>query len=118
MDGALSNNQPLFEFRNTLTFAPFSGESDICPTEGAFNFLEVHYGNVSIQVNTGNVYRVWTSFMPTPPQVRGPGSICEKKKRLNCTEYGICIVSLLEFSEGNHSLRNGFRYQIRGAVVQ
>ncbi|XP_071347923.1 patatin-like phospholipase domain-containing protein 2 isoform X1 [Trachinotus anak] len=64
MDGALSNNMPLFEQRNTITMAPFSGESDICPTEGTFNFLEVHYGNVSIQVNTGNVHRVCTSFLP------------------------------------------------------
>uniref|UniRef100_A0A8P4K7Z9 PNPLA domain-containing protein n=1 Tax=Dicentrarchus labrax TaxID=13489 RepID=A0A8P4K7Z9_DICLA len=46
MDGALSNNMPLFEQRNTITFAPFSGESDICPREGTFNFFEVHYGNV------------------------------------------------------------------------
>uniref|UniRef100_A0A672Z0B1 PNPLA domain-containing protein n=1 Tax=Sphaeramia orbicularis TaxID=375764 RepID=A0A672Z0B1_9TELE len=64
MDGALSNNMPLFEHRNTITLAPFSGESDICPTEGTFNILEVHYGNVSIQVNEGNVHRVWTSFLP------------------------------------------------------
>lgn len=64
MDGALSNNMPLFEQRNTITMAPFSGESDICPKEGTFNFFEVHYGNISIQVNTGNVHRVCTSFLP------------------------------------------------------
>uniref|UniRef100_A0A3Q0RRK1 PNPLA domain-containing protein n=1 Tax=Amphilophus citrinellus TaxID=61819 RepID=A0A3Q0RRK1_AMPCI len=40
MDGALSNNMPLFEQRNTITMAPFSGESDICPREGTFNLLE------------------------------------------------------------------------------
>ncbi|XP_017288324.1 patatin-like phospholipase domain-containing protein 2 isoform X3 [Kryptolebias marmoratus] len=45
MDGALSNNMPLFEHRNTITLSPFSGESDICPTEGTFNFFEAHYGN-------------------------------------------------------------------------
>ncbi|XP_008292388.1 patatin-like phospholipase domain-containing protein 2 isoform X2 [Stegastes partitus] len=64
MDGALSNNMPLFEQPNTITMAPFSGENDICPREGTFNFFEVHYGNVSIQVNTGNVHRVCTSFLP------------------------------------------------------
>ncbi|XP_031151092.1 patatin-like phospholipase domain-containing protein 2 isoform X2 [Sander lucioperca] len=64
MDGALSNNMPLFEQRNTITMAPFSGESDICPTEGTFNFFEVHYSNFSIQVNTGNVHRICTSFLP------------------------------------------------------
>ncbi|XP_008309717.1 patatin-like phospholipase domain-containing protein 2 [Cynoglossus semilaevis] len=68
MDGALSNNMPLFEQRNTITVAPFSGESDICPREGTFNFFEVHYGNVSIQVNTGNVHRICTSFLPTTLQ--------------------------------------------------
>uniref|UniRef100_A0A3Q3T172 PNPLA domain-containing protein n=1 Tax=Mastacembelus armatus TaxID=205130 RepID=A0A3Q3T172_9TELE len=50
--------------RNTITMAPFSGESDICPREGTFNFFEVHYGNVSIQGNTGNVHRICTSFLP------------------------------------------------------
>lgn len=64
MDGALSNNMPLFEQRNTITVAPFSGESDICPREGTFNAVEVHHGNVSIQVNTGNVHRICTSFLP------------------------------------------------------
>ncbi|XP_031723908.1 patatin-like phospholipase domain-containing protein 2 [Anarrhichthys ocellatus] len=68
MDGALSNNMPLFEQRNTITMAPFSGESDICPREGTFNFFEAHYGNVSIQVNTGNVHRVCTSFLPPRPE--------------------------------------------------
>ncbi|XP_023256154.1 patatin-like phospholipase domain-containing protein 2 isoform X1 [Seriola lalandi dorsalis] len=74
MDGALSNNMPLFEQRNTITMAPFSGESDICPTEGTFNFFEVHYGNVSIQVNTGNVHRVCTSFLP--PGLEKLAEIC------------------------------------------
>ncbi|XP_035520849.1 patatin-like phospholipase domain-containing protein 2 [Morone saxatilis] len=68
VDGALSNNMPLFEQRNTITFAPFSGESDICPREGTFNFFEVHYGNISIQVNTGNVHRICTSFLPPKPE--------------------------------------------------
>uniref|UniRef100_A0A096LW49 triacylglycerol lipase n=1 Tax=Poecilia formosa TaxID=48698 RepID=A0A096LW49_POEFO len=74
VDGALSNNMPLFEHRNTITMAPFSGESDICPREGTFNFFEVHYGNVSIQVNTGNVYRVCTSFLP--PTLEKLAEIC------------------------------------------
>ncbi|XP_029009315.1 patatin-like phospholipase domain-containing protein 2 isoform X2 [Betta splendens] len=60
--------------RNTITVAPFSGESDICPREGAFNLLETHYGNVSIQVNTGNVHRVCTSFLP--PRLETLADIC------------------------------------------
>eukprot|EP00064_Thunnus_orientalis_P005458 superscaffoldBa00000535_g5472 len=74
MDGALSNNMPMLEQRNTITMAPFSGESDICPREGTFNFVEVHYGNVSIQVNTGNVHRVYTSFLP--PRIEKLAEIC------------------------------------------
>ncbi|XP_054898461.1 patatin-like phospholipase domain-containing protein 2 isoform X2 [Poeciliopsis prolifica] len=74
VDGALSNNMPLFEHRNTITMAPFSGESDICPREGTFNFIEAHYSNVSIQVNTGNVYRVCTSFLP--PSLEKLAEIC------------------------------------------
>ncbi|XP_067349329.1 patatin-like phospholipase domain-containing protein 2 [Channa argus] len=74
MDGALSNNMPLFEQRNTITVAPFSGESDICPREGTFNFFEVHYGNISIQVNTGNVHRICTSFLP--PKIEKLAEIC------------------------------------------
>ncbi|MEQ2166050.1 hypothetical protein GOODEAATRI_023716 [Goodea atripinnis] len=69
------NNMPLFEHRNTITMAPFSGESDICPREGTFNFFEASYSNVSIQVNTGNVYRVCTSFLP-PTQEKLAG-ICQ-----------------------------------------
>ncbi|XP_074533965.1 patatin-like phospholipase domain-containing protein 2 [Halichoeres trimaculatus] len=68
MDGALSNNMPLFEHRNTIIMAPFSGESDICPKEGTFNFLEATFGNVSIQVNVGNIHRVCTSFLPPKPE--------------------------------------------------
>ncbi|KAK5600608.1 hypothetical protein CRENBAI_001338 [Crenichthys baileyi] len=75
VDGALSNNMPLFEHRNTITMAPFSGESDICPREGTFNFFEASYGNVSIQVNTGNVYRVCTSFLP--PTLEKLAGICQ-----------------------------------------
>ncbi|XP_053282700.1 patatin-like phospholipase domain-containing protein 2 [Pleuronectes platessa] len=74
MDGALSNNMPLFENRNTITVAPFSGESDICPREGTFNFFDVHYGNVSIQINTGNVHRICTSFLP--PRLEKLAEIC------------------------------------------
>lgn len=31
-DGGLSNNQPIYDV-NTLTVSPFSGESDICPSD-------------------------------------------------------------------------------------
>ncbi|XP_024136897.1 patatin-like phospholipase domain-containing protein 2 [Oryzias melastigma] len=104
MDGALSNSMPLFELRNTITVAPFSGESDICPTEGTFNFFEANYGNVSIQVNTGNVHRVCTSFLPPPPEMLA--EICHNgymdalcfliKRGLSSTECNPCNLLLEE----------------------
>ncbi|CAL8358298.1 unnamed protein product [Lota lota] len=67
MDGALSNNMPLFDQRNTITVSPFSGEADICPREGAQAMLAVHYGNLGIQVSSGNVNRICRSFFPPEP---------------------------------------------------
>lgn len=64
MDGALSNNMPLSELRNTITMAPFAGESDVCPREGTFCPLQVNYGDLSIKVTTMNVQRICTSFLP------------------------------------------------------
>ena len=91
MDGALSNNMPLFEHRNTITMAPFSGESDICPKEGTFNFFEVHYGNVSIQVNTGNVHRVYTSFLPPRLEVSPCPSFFYFKPWWEVTKYTLVL---------------------------
>jgi len=69
MDGALSNNIPLFEHRNTITVSPFSGEADICPAEGALAVLAVHYGNLGIRVSSANVQRIYSSFFPPEPEV-------------------------------------------------
>lgn len=87
MDGALSNNMPLSEQRNTITVAPFSGESDICPREGTFNVAEVHYGNVSIQVNTRNVHRICTSFLPPRLEVAPHIGYLYFKKWCNVSKY-------------------------------
>nr|XP_057931714.1 patatin-like phospholipase domain-containing protein 2 [Doryrhamphus excisus] len=74
MDGALSNNMPLFEQPNTITMAPFSSESDICPRDAAFTFVSVHYANLSIHVTMDNVHRVCTSFLP--PALEELADIC------------------------------------------
>ncbi|KAM3609223.1 uncharacterized protein V6R79_011309 [Siganus canaliculatus] len=76
MDGALSNNMPLFQHRNTITMAPFSSGSDICPREGAFSFLEVHHGNINIHISTHNVHRIWTAFLP--PTLDKLAEICHE----------------------------------------
>lgn len=69
MDGALSDNQPLCDLKNTLTFAPFSGESDLCPQDVTFDPVQVYYGNLSIRVNIANIQRIWSSFMPSDTQM-------------------------------------------------
>ncbi|KAJ3597116.1 hypothetical protein NHX12_003516 [Muraenolepis orangiensis] len=68
MDGALSNNIPLFDQTNTITVSPFSGEADICPREGALAVLAVHYGNLGLLVSLNNVNRIYTSFFPPEPE--------------------------------------------------
>ncbi|KAK0141896.1 Patatin-like phospholipase domain-containing protein 2 [Merluccius polli] len=68
MDGALSNNIPLFDQRNTIIVSPFSGEADICPREGNLAVLAMHYGNLGIQVSSGNVDRIYRSFFPPEPE--------------------------------------------------
>lgn len=99
VDGALSNMMPLSEQRNTITMAPFSGESDICPREGSYNFFEVHYGNVSIQANTGNVYRVCTSFLP--PQTWGGFMFrAHDFKAVECTVMFNCLFVFCEAEAG------------------
>ncbi|CAL8263167.1 unnamed protein product [Merluccius merluccius] len=68
MDGALSNNIPLCDQRNTIIVSPFSGEADICPREGNLAVLAMHYGNLGIQVSSGNVDRIYRSFFPPEPE--------------------------------------------------
>ncbi|XP_036375623.1 patatin-like phospholipase domain-containing protein 2 [Megalops cyprinoides] len=69
VDGALSNNLPLHELRNSITVSPFSGESDICPRDNPANFHTVRVGNVSFQVTLSNVQRVTRVFFPPDPEV-------------------------------------------------
>ncbi|XP_010863371.2 patatin-like phospholipase domain-containing protein 2 isoform X1 [Esox lucius] len=69
VDGALSNNMPHFDLKNTITVCPFSGESDVCPRESTFNFHEYRQNNTSIKFNTSNLHRVIMSFLPPEPQV-------------------------------------------------
>ncbi|KAJ7998396.1 hypothetical protein DPEC_G00222260 [Dallia pectoralis] len=72
VDGALSNNMPHWDLKNTITVCPFSGESDVCPRESTLNFHKYHQNNASIMFNTRNLHRVVMSFLPPEPQVRKP----------------------------------------------
>ncbi|KAL0967950.1 hypothetical protein UPYG_G00260250 [Umbra pygmaea] len=69
VDGALSNNMPHYDLKNTITVCTFSGESDVCPRESPLNFHQYHQNNASIQFNTNNLHRVIMSFLPPEPQV-------------------------------------------------
>lgn len=68
VDGAASDNLPRCHLNNTVTFSAYAGESDICPRGSILNFHEVRFNNVSIQVNSENVYRVTSTFFPPAPE--------------------------------------------------
>ncbi|XP_056138403.1 patatin-like phospholipase domain-containing protein 2 [Lampris incognitus] len=75
IDGAISNNLPHCHLKNTITFSAFTGESDICPRASTLNFHEVRFNNVSIQVDTDNIFRVTSSFFPPEPETMA--EICQ-----------------------------------------
>ncbi|XP_051238190.1 patatin-like phospholipase domain-containing protein 2 isoform X2 [Dicentrarchus labrax] len=74
VDGAVSDNLPRCHLRNTITFSAYAGESDLCPRGSTLNFHEVRFNNVSIQVNSENMYRVTSTFFPPGPE--GMAEIC------------------------------------------
>ncbi|TRY71352.1 hypothetical protein DNTS_008131 [Danionella cerebrum] len=69
VDGAITDNLPQSELKNTITVSPFSGESDICPNDNSSNFHELRFTNTSIQLNQGNVYRISRALFPPEPKV-------------------------------------------------
>lgn len=74
VDGAVSDNHPRCQLKNTITISAYAGESDLCPPRGSMiSFHQVRFNNVSIQVNSENMYRVTSTFFPPEPQVRHPG---------------------------------------------
>ncbi|XP_070686530.1 patatin-like phospholipase domain-containing protein 2 [Pempheris klunzingeri] len=75
VDGAVSDNLPRCHQRNTITFSAYAGESDVCPPASTLNFHEVRFNNVSIQVNSENMYRVTRTFFPPKPEAMA--EICQ-----------------------------------------
>ncbi|KAM7397130.1 hypothetical protein PAMP_020127 [Pampus punctatissimus] len=75
VDGAVSDNLPRCHLKNTITFSAYAGESDICPRASTLNFHEVRFNNVSIQVNTENMYRLTSTFFP--PEAETMAEICQ-----------------------------------------
>ncbi|KAK2842643.1 hypothetical protein Q5P01_012843 [Channa striata] len=68
VDGAISDNLPRCHQRNTITFSAYAGEQDICPRATTLTIHEVRFSNVSIQVNSENLYRVTSTFFPPDPE--------------------------------------------------
>uniref|UniRef100_A0A3P9K0F7 triacylglycerol lipase n=1 Tax=Oryzias latipes TaxID=8090 RepID=A0A3P9K0F7_ORYLA len=75
VDGAVSDNLPRCDQGNTITISPYAGESDLCPRATTLTFHEVHFNNVSIQVNSENLYRVTSTFFPPDPEAMA--EICQ-----------------------------------------
>uniref|UniRef100_A0A8R1Y7L1 PNPLA domain-containing protein n=1 Tax=Onchocerca volvulus TaxID=6282 RepID=A0A8R1Y7L1_ONCVO len=64
IDGGASDNQPVID-TNTITVSPFSGESDICPTdEESASLFEWNFGGTSIRLTANNLYRAAVCLFP------------------------------------------------------
>ncbi|KAI6187596.1 PNPLA domain-containing protein [Aphelenchoides besseyi] len=75
-DGGLSDNQPVYDV-NTITVSPFSGESDICPSdEDSASILGVDFYNTSIRLTTQNLFRMFTTLFP--PSLEICSKICRQ----------------------------------------
>lgn len=79
VDGAVSDNLPRCDQGNTITISPYAGESDLCPRATTLTFHEVRFNNVSIQVNSENLYRVTSTFFPPDPEVRNRLRVLQHK---------------------------------------
>ncbi|KAF5894473.1 Tubulin--tyrosine ligase-like protein 12, partial [Clarias magur] len=69
IDGAMTDNLPRSELKNTISISPFSGESDICPKDNSSSFHEVRFTNTSIQVTWGNACRLGQVLFPPEPKI-------------------------------------------------
>ncbi|XP_077453663.1 patatin-like phospholipase domain-containing protein 2 [Stigmatopora argus] len=68
VDGAASDNLPRCHQRSTITVSAYAGESDLCPRANTPSLHQVRFNNVSIQVNSENMYRVTSTFFPPQPE--------------------------------------------------
>uniref|UniRef100_A0A915PW14 PNPLA domain-containing protein n=1 Tax=Setaria digitata TaxID=48799 RepID=A0A915PW14_9BILA len=74
IDGGASDNQPIIDM-NTITVSPFSGESDICPTdEESASLFEWNFAGTSIRLTANNLYRAAVCLFP--PSTEECASMC------------------------------------------
>ncbi|KAK3101266.1 hypothetical protein FSP39_002246 [Pinctada imbricata] len=67
VDGGLSDNLPILN-EDTVTVSPFSGESDICPSDVSSNFEHIILANTSMQCTSQNLYRLSRALFPPHPE--------------------------------------------------
>ncbi|TKR83291.1 hypothetical protein L596_016911 [Steinernema carpocapsae] len=66
-DGGWSDNQPAAD-RNAITVSPFSGESDICPSDGdSASLFDSEFANTSIKHTVRNLFRLTSCLIPAKP---------------------------------------------------
>uniref|UniRef100_A0A0R3RLS1 PNPLA domain-containing protein n=1 Tax=Elaeophora elaphi TaxID=1147741 RepID=A0A0R3RLS1_9BILA len=64
IDGGASDNQPVVD-TDTITVSPFSGESDICPTdEESASLFDWNFAGTSIRLTANNLYRAALCLFP------------------------------------------------------
>ncbi|XP_029172117.1 patatin-like phospholipase domain-containing protein 2 isoform X2 [Nylanderia fulva] len=63
MDGGFSDNLPMFD-EDTITVAPFCGESDICPRDSSLHPFHFNVTNMSVELSAQNAYRIIRAFLP------------------------------------------------------
>lgn len=68
VDGGLSDNIPAIN-DSTVTISPFSGESDICPSDDSANPLHIYLANTSMQFTMDNLYRLSRALFPPHPEI-------------------------------------------------
>lgn len=74
IDGGASDNQPVTD-TDTITVSPFSGESDICPTdEESASLFEWNFAGTSIRLTANNLYRAALCLFP--PSAEECASMC------------------------------------------
>ncbi|VDK71667.1 unnamed protein product [Litomosoides sigmodontis] len=74
IDGGATDNQPVIDV-DTITVSPFSGESDICPTDGeSASLFEWNFAGTSIRLTSNNLYRAALCLFP--PSTEECASIC------------------------------------------
>ncbi|KAI1732444.1 patatin-like phospholipase domain-containing protein [Ditylenchus destructor] len=69
IDGGFSNNQPVIDI-HTISVSPFSGESDICPSDvDSASFLGFNFYGTSIQFSSQNLFRMFVTLFPPSQEI-------------------------------------------------